>query len=174
MFRAMTHRPGRRMSAAALAFVLIGGIAASCTPAPTNPPAPNQQFCEFWDKVEEAPPAPDQAVLVKDDVVALADDTDVSGNECTDGDYAPVVLGGVAMNRTGATVKLDANAVAYGDPVTISARYIYVVRRAGASLVAGDLILGYMDLNNGGSANVGSTNAEFTVDWDAANGLFTA
>ena len=100
--------------------------------------------------------------------------SDISGNECTDGDYAPVVLGGVAMNRTGATVKLDANAVAYGDPVTISARYIYVVRRAGASLVAGDLILGYMDLNNGGSANVGSTNAEFTVDWDAANGLFTA
>ena len=25
-----------------------------------------------------------------------------------------------------------------------------------------------------GSATVGSTNAEFTVDWDAANGLFTA
>lgn len=102
MFRAMTHRPGRRMSAAALAFVLIGGIAASCTPAPTNPPAPNQQFCEFWDKVEEAPPAPDQAVLVKDDVVALADDTDVSGNECTD---------------AGAKVQLDGAVLAEGEEV---------------------------------------------------------
>lgn len=100
--------------------------------------------------------------------------SDISTNECTDGDYAPVVLTGVALTRTGGTAKLDANIVSYGDPVTISARYIYVVQRAGGALVAGDLILGYMDLNDGGSANVSSTTAVFSVDWNAANGMLTA
>lgn len=100
--------------------------------------------------------------------------SDISANECADGDYAPVVLTGVALTRSGATVKLDANLVNYGDPVTIAARYIYVVRRATGTLAAGDLILGYMDLNDGGSANVASTASTFSVDWDAANGLLTA
>ena len=100
--------------------------------------------------------------------------SDISTNECADGDYSPVVLTGVALTRSGGTVKLDANIVSYGDPVTISARYIYVVRRAGGSLVAGDLILGYMDLNDGGSANVSSTTAVFSVDWNASNGMLTA
>ena len=100
--------------------------------------------------------------------------SDISGNECTDGDYSPVDLTGVALTRSGATVKLDANIVSFGDPVTISARYIYVVRKAGGSLVAGDLILGYMDLNDGGSSNVGSTSSVFSVDWNVANGMVQA
>ena len=79
-----------------MCFALVAGIAASCTPSPTNPPVPNQQFCEFWDKVEEAPPAADQAVLVKDDVVALADDTTVTGEECTDAG-AKVDLNGAVL-----------------------------------------------------------------------------
>ena len=61
-------------------------MAVSCTTTPSTGGAPNptQQFCEFWDRVEEAPPADDNAVLVKDDVVALAEDTTVTGSECTD------------------------------------------------------------------------------------------
>lgn len=100
--------------------------------------------------------------------------SDISGNECVDGDYAPVPLTGVALSRTGGTVKLDANVVSYGTSVTIGARYIYVVRRAGGSLVPGDLILGYMDLNDGGSVDVESVNSTFSVDWDAADGMITA
>ncbi|MFV0318171.1 MAG: hypothetical protein ACK5O2_14570, partial [Microthrixaceae bacterium] len=94
----------RRLSVAAVAFALIGGIVASCTPAPTNPnpPTGNQQFCAFWDKVEDAPPTEDQAVLVKNDVVALAEDTTVSGQECTD---------------SGARVELDGAVLAEGEEV---------------------------------------------------------
>ena len=107
--------------------------------------------------------------LANDDVYS-----DISVNECGDADYDPQVISGVAITQTSGTVKLDANIVSFGDPVTISARYVYVVRRAGASLVAGDLIFGYMDLNDGGSANVSSIAAVFSVDWNAANGMVQA
>ena len=112
--------------------------------------------------------------VVNDDLYS-----DISGNECTDTDYTAsfaegLVLTGMAWTSPSSrNFKLDGNAMDFGNSVTISARYLYVVRRAGASLVAGDLILGYMDLNDGGSANVSSTNGDFDVDWNAANGLFT-
>ena len=107
---------------------------------------------------------------------AVTDSTyaDISANECSDGDYAPVVLTTVSVTGDAGTVKLDADIVSYGSSVTISARNIYIVRRAGASLASTDLILGYMDLNDGGSANVSSTNSTFSVDWNAANGMVTA
>lgn len=107
--------------------------------------------------------------LANDDVYS-----DISANECSDGDYSPQVISNVTVTQASGTVKLDADIVSFGDPVTISARYIYVVRRAGASLVAGDLILGYMDLNDGGSTNVASISAVFSVDWNAANGMIQA
>ena len=96
------HQMSRRrpmighMSAAALVLALIAGVTASCsTPAPPTPTA-NAQFCEFWDKVQDAPPAADNAVLVKNDLVALADDTSVIGQECTDS-YARVALDGAVL-----------------------------------------------------------------------------
>lgn len=82
---------------------MMGGVLASCVPDPTPPgPTPTQKFCEFWDKVDEAPPSTDAAVLVKDDVVALAADTTVSGDECTD---------------AGAKVKLDGAVLAEGEEI---------------------------------------------------------
>jgi len=105
--------------------------------------------------------------------------SDISGNECSDSDYTAsfaegLVIGSLAWTSPSSrNFKLDGAAMDFGNSVTIAARYLYVVRRAGASLVAGDLILGYMDLDDGGSANVSSTNGDFDVDWNAANGLFT-
>lgn len=105
--------------------------------------------------------------------------SDISANECASADYTAsfaegLVMTGIAWtNTSGRNFKLDANILDYGNAVTISARYVYLVRRAGATLVAGDLIVGYMDLNDGGSANVSSTNGDFDVDWSVANGLFT-
>ncbi len=58
-------------------------VAGACTTAPGGPTG-NQQFCEFYDAVTEAPPEADVAVVVTDDVVALADDTDVTGGSCAD------------------------------------------------------------------------------------------
>lgn len=101
MYHSQKQRLGSRSAAVALAFALVAGMAASCT-TPTTPPASNKQFCDFWDKVEEAPPTADQAVLVKTDVVALAEETDVTGQECTD---------------AGAKVDLDGAVLAEGEEV---------------------------------------------------------
>lgn len=112
--------------------------------------------------------------VVNDDVYS-----DISANECTDADYTATfaeghVITGIAWTQTATrNFKLDANDLDFGNSVTIAARYLYVVRRAGASLVAGDLIVGYMDLNDGGSANVSSTNGDFDPGWNVSNGLYT-
>lgn len=105
----MNHRTTRPTSvgrATAVTFVvaLIAGVTVACSPPPTTPSTPSttQKFCEFWEKVEEAPPAADNAVLVKDDVVALADDTLLIGQECTD---------------PGAKVALDGAVLAEGEEV---------------------------------------------------------
>lgn len=85
MHHSIVRRPRlARTSAATLAVSLLATLMAACTP--TTPPGQpsNAQFCEFWEKVEEAPPTVDNAVLVKDEVVALAEDTLVIGEECTD------------------------------------------------------------------------------------------
>jgi hypothetical protein len=68
-----------------MAVALLAGVTVSCsTPSGGGGLSPAQQFCEFWDKVEEAPPTDESAVLVKEEVVALADDTAVTGSSCTD------------------------------------------------------------------------------------------
>jgi hypothetical protein len=79
-----------------LIVALLGGLTVSCASPVASPTPAGQQFCEFWNKVEETPPAPDNAVLVKDDVVAMAEDTTVSGTECTD-PSAEVELDGAVL-----------------------------------------------------------------------------
>jgi hypothetical protein len=94
---------------------------------------------------------------------------DISADECADGDYGPIVLTSVDVTEPSAgIVMVDAAQVDYGAAVTISARYFYVLRRAGGSLVAGDLILGFMDLNDGGAADVDSIASDFKVDFNAS------
>ncbi|MEZ5321724.1 MAG: hypothetical protein R2698_06590 [Microthrixaceae bacterium] len=78
------------------------GTAVACSPStPTTPPG-QEQFCQLWDKVETAPPAVDNAVLVKPEVVAFAADTTRVGSSCTDAD---------------ASVALDSAVLAQGDEV---------------------------------------------------------
>jgi len=84
------------MFVAALALTLIAGVTVSCAATAPSVPSSTAQFCEFWDKVEAEPPAVDNAVLVKDEVVALASDTQVVGQECTDS-YARVNLDGAVL-----------------------------------------------------------------------------
>jgi hypothetical protein len=80
---------------AALAVALLASLLAACAPPTSSPSAP-QQFCEFFDKVAEEPPSQDIAVLVKSDVVAMAEDVDVIGNSCTDS-WAKVELDGAIL-----------------------------------------------------------------------------
>ena len=93
-----------RTFGAALLAVAVLAVAAGCTPPTETPsgPSASQQFCEFWEAVDEAPPTTDTAVVVKDDVVALAEDAAVIGQSCT----APA-----------ARVELDGAVVAEGEEV---------------------------------------------------------
>ena len=96
---------------------------------------------------------------------------DIITNECADGDYAAVDLTGKTLAEASAgVVEFDAAQVDFGNPVSITAKYIYLVQKAGASLVAGDLIFGFMDLNTAGGS-VGSVNSDFKVNWNAVNGI---
>jgi hypothetical protein len=73
-----------RRSAVAVAMLVVVGLVTSCTTSGgggTAPPPANQQFCEVWDQVAEAP-TPDSPVLVKDDVVAQGEDSDLVGSNC--------------------------------------------------------------------------------------------
>ncbi len=110
-----TRRPRiGRYSAVTLVVALLAGVTVACTtPTPPGGGSSTQQFCEFFDKVEEkiaeAPPeVPDaavldnDAVLVKDEVVAAAEETTVTGQECTD---------------SGAKVELDGAVLAEGEEV---------------------------------------------------------
>lgn len=55
---------------------------------------------------------------------------------------------------------------------TCTAKYAAIVRRAGGSLVSGDKLLTYLDLNTAsGSATVSTTNGTLSVS--ASSGLFT-
>ena len=96
-------RAPRTFGAALLAVAMLA-VAAGCTPPTSEPsgPSPSVQFCEFWEAVEEAPPTSDTAVVVKEDVVALADEAAVIGQDCA----APA-----------ARVELDGAVVAEGEEI---------------------------------------------------------
>jgi hypothetical protein len=119
----------RRLAPATLAFALLTTVVVACSPTPTSPSPANaqEQLCEVWEKIEETPPT-QEPVLVKDDVVALAEDTDVVGADCTapnarieledatlaEGTEVPAEQG-VAVTDTVAAVTGDE--VAAGSPV---------------------------------------------------------
>jgi hypothetical protein len=121
------HPAVRRALPLLLSVALLGTVSAACTP-PTPPPA-TQQFCEFWDKVAEAPPTADQAVLVKPEVVALAEDTTVTGSDCT---------------AAGAKVALDGAVLAEGAEVPVeqgTASTDVVAAITGEEIDAGEPVL---------------------------------
>jgi hypothetical protein len=97
---------------------------------------------------------------------------DISTEEVAGGgDYAPKDVGLTISGITG-TVKVEMAQVNFGDTVTISARYFYILLGDEASPQASDPILGFMDLNDGGGGDVSSSNSDFKVDDNAANGLY--
>ena len=75
---------GARFSAIAAVLAVLAG---SCTTAPGGgggTPPTLEQFCDYFEEVAAEEPDPEEAVLVKDDVVAMAEDTTVVGSDCTD------------------------------------------------------------------------------------------
>lgn len=103
------------------------------------------------------------------------DDTwsDVSATEfSTGGNYTAggQALSSVTTNRSGATVTFDAADLTWSNVTLSAAKYLIVTLRAGGSLVGGDLLLGYVELESGGT--VSPSAAALTVTWNAS-GLFT-
>ncbi len=100
--------------------------------------------------------------------------SDLSAAEvATGGNYTAggVALANKVVSHAGGTVTFDADDVAWA-AATITAKYAALVKRAGGSLVAGDLAVAYVDLDTGGGS-VTSTAATFTVAWNAS-GILTA
>ncbi|MFZ4518606.1 MAG: hypothetical protein ACOYOP_09465 [Microthrixaceae bacterium] len=77
-------------------MAMVAGVLAACAPSAPSGPSAQQQFCNFYEKATTAPPTADQAVLVKDQVVAKAEDTTVSGSSCTSSN-AKVTLDGATL-----------------------------------------------------------------------------
>lgn len=72
-----------RVAVAASALLALLATACSTPPPATTPPAV-AEFCDFFERVEDAPPEPTGGVLVKEDLVAFADDTQLLGDRCTE------------------------------------------------------------------------------------------
>lgn len=96
---------------------------------------------------------------------------DLSAQHVTGTNYAPVALTGKTSTRTGGTILWDCDDINFGSNVTVTAKYVAIVKRVGGSLTGTDQVIGYCDLDNAsGSATVSSTNSTFQVN--TTNGLF--
>ena len=97
--------------------------------------------------------------------------SEVSAQHVTGTNYAPVVLSGKTSARSGATILWDCDDINFGANVTVTAKYVAIVKRAAGALAGSDQLIGYCDLENAsGSATVSSTNSTFQVNTTA--GLF--
>lgn len=97
--------------------------------------------------------------------------SEVSAQHVTGTNYAPVALSNKTSARSGGTILWDCDDINFGSSVTVTAKYIAIVKRAGGSLTGTDQLLGYCDLDNtSGSATVSSTNSTFQVN--TTSGLF--
>jgi hypothetical protein len=73
-----------RLLAAIGSAALAALLATSCSsPPPSTTPPAVEQFCDLFDRVTDEPPEPTGGVLVKEDLVAYADDTHLYGESCT-------------------------------------------------------------------------------------------
>ena len=85
---------------------------------------------------------------------------DISGNECIDEDYAPVNLTTKTISVQSSVIRFSCAKITLTVSGSITGRYLYFVLGDAASLSSSDLILGRIDLTEGGS--VSSTNTEFS------------
>ncbi len=141
----------RRIAPATLALAMLTTVVVACSPVPTTPTqTPQQQLCEVWDKVQEAPPTETEAVLVKDEVVALAEDTTVVGNSCT---------------ASGAKVALDGATLAEGEEVLAeqgSGNTDKIAAVTGEEIAAGEPVLENLSVN-ALNAELGIFNGQFGI-----------
>ena len=103
-----------------------------------------------------------------------ATSTNLTNELSTATDYERQLVQGLTVT-TGSTqhvVTVDCADVAFGDPITITAKYMVMVnsQSAGINPIGTDPLIGYIDLNSGGNG-VTATNGSFDVTINAG-GLF--
>ncbi len=96
--------------------------------------------------------------------------SDISANVIADVGYAPVVLTGKTSTMTSGTILWDCADISFGTNVSLTAKYVAIVKRAAGALAGTDRLIGYCDLNVGGGLTVSSTNSTFQVS--TPSGLF--
>lgn len=114
------------------------------------------------------------AVLLKSSYTpsaAHATFADVSAQEVTDADYAKKAVSGQTVTGGSGTVTVDTADISFGATVTITAKYLALVKGAAGSITGSSPLIGYCDLNSSGGT-VSSTSGAFAVN--TPSGLFTA
>ena len=76
--------------------------------------------------------------------------SDISANEIADAGYVRQALTGAAIAASGKQRQFTSNPISFGSNVTLTAKYMYILRGTAASPVASDPILGWIDLNEVG------------------------
>lgn len=90
--------------------------------------------------------------------------SDVSANQCASADYSPKAVTTRTLTTSGGNTYADSDDANFGTTVTIAARYLVCVQTAAAAtLAAGDKLMFYIDLNEGGSVNVSSSASTFNI-----------
>jgi len=115
-----------------------------------------------------------EAILLDDaytpDTAAHTVIGDISSQEIGDTDYSRQTLANksITQDGSGRTV-FDADDVDFGNSVSISARYMVLALNTGTGSTS--YLMGYVDLNDGGTGNVSSTNSDFDVAF-SADGIY--
>lgn len=91
--------------------------------------------------------------------------------ECADVDYSPVAITGESASIVSTKTQYSCSKINFGSAVTISARYLYILKGTAAAPVATDEIIGHVDLTSA-AENISSNNSEFSFTPNATYGLF--
>lgn len=76
--------------------------------------------------------------------------SDISANEIVDVGYVRQALAGAAISASGKKRFFTSNPINYGAAVTLSAKYMYILKGTATAPVGTDPILGWIDLNEVG------------------------
>ena len=113
------------------------------------------------------------AMLIKTAQVvnrAGATRADIIANVCADVGYVHIDLTGKTLAVAGTNIRFDCAKINFGDTVSISGRFLYILKGTVALSSDSDVVIGCIDLQTE-TGDVSSVSAKFSYD-PAATGLF--
>lgn len=100
--------------------------------------------------------------------------SDISANEIVDVGYVRQAIAGAAISANGKNRYFTSSAVNFGANVTLTAKYMYILKGSAAGPLAGDTILGWIDLAESGGDITAITKANPASCASTAHVLTTA